>query len=143
MATIGFASEGARARFQSSGSHDILHEAIIEVLGADLRINATTGTKGAGPAEPVRPPEPASAPARAAASASEAGTPNAPDHSEWSRQARESVRPTSSEVRHDETPPSEGSDESRDDVSLDESGADAAELIRRELGGEVIDDHEY
>ena len=62
--------------------------------------------------------------------------PSPEDTHRWTEQARQEIRPTSS------GPMSERPEVevlvSRDDDNLDESGQSAAELITRQLGGEVI-----
>lgn len=75
MLVLGFANSGARDNFGSGGSHDILVDAIIEVLGVELRVQgvvaneslAQRGQRSAGaapdaPAQRDHAPEPPPAP---------------------------------------------------------------------------------
>lgn len=146
--TLAFANVGARDSFGASGSSDILRDAIVEVLGADLRIVAVTdeqhsrgrsdhsGRSGGGAgAHDQEPDEPDPAPSAPAAESDS-------DHAEFSAAARAAVRPTSHQKPVADDAGDAEPEESPDDEDLDEGGEDAAALVRRELGGEVIDDQQ-
>ena len=146
--TLAFANVGARDSFGASGSSDILRDAIVEVLGADLRIVAVTdeqhsrgrsdhsGRSGGGAgAHDQEPDEPDPAPSAPAAESDS-------DHAEFSAAARAAVRPTSHQKPVADDAGDAEPEESLDDEDLDEGGEDAAALVRRELGGEVIDDQQ-
>ena len=53
---LGFANQGARDSFASGGSQDILRDAMVEVMGADLRINAILEGGGGRPSGGGQPP---------------------------------------------------------------------------------------
>ncbi|MFV0428789.1 MAG: DNA polymerase III subunit gamma and tau [Arachnia sp.] len=62
---LGFSNSGARENFTSSGSNDVLADSLIQVIGADLRIQAILTDPSGGPQErrpqqrpPARPQEP-------------------------------------------------------------------------------------
>ncbi|ROR54412.1 DNA polymerase-3 subunit gamma/tau [Luteococcus japonicus] len=64
--TLGFSNSGARDRFASGGSQDVLRDCMVQVMGADLRVEAIIdgnhgGSAGRGP-QPPQPQQP-SAPA--------------------------------------------------------------------------------
>ena len=147
--TLGFNNPGARDSFQGSGSHDVLRDCLVEVMGANLRVETVVdpsaggqpgghdqglGGHGGGPGGGRQ-----AAPTVAPLAAPEPGPvsqPSPEDTRRWTEQARQEIRPTSS------GPMSERPEVevlvSRDDDNLDESGQSAAELITRQLGGEVI-----
>jgi DNA polymerase-3 subunit gamma/tau len=125
--TLGLANAGARDSFGRGGSPDVLREAILEVLGAALHINpivdasadpAPAQSAPSAPAAPVPPRSPDSPPRSAAAEA-----------------ARANLRPTRSQATPPEPEPE--SEPSRDDDVV-EDGASAEELIRTQLGAELI-----
>jgi DNA polymerase III subunit gamma/tau len=63
--TVGLTNAGARDRFVSSGSDEILRQALIDVLGVDWRVEAIVdpgGPAGPPPGRPPRPSRPESAP---------------------------------------------------------------------------------
>jgi DNA polymerase-3 subunit gamma/tau len=159
---------GARDSFAKGGSQDVLQEALIEVLGVDLRIETMVdpghGGTGRAPAEPVdvAPPtahaaapfgESSGAPAapRSAASPSSAPGPiDQPDvespgpvAAEARSQARQQVRPTRRAVPGD---PSAVDDRDaaadRSDADLDSSDESTTELLARQLGAEIIAEEE-
>nr|WP_231747375.1 DNA polymerase III subunit gamma and tau [Auraticoccus cholistanensis] len=83
--TLGLTNVGARDSFSRGGSEDVLREALVQVLGVDLRVQAIVddGTPGAAPTETVgratRPgARPGSAASPAAASPVSAGVPAEP-----------------------------------------------------------------
>lgn len=113
--TLVFANPGARDNFTSGGTNDVLRDSLVEVLGADLRVVPVV--------EDPRGPA--------------GGPPPARDHQRGGTQA--------ATPHEDEVPPPPDdveAGESADDRVLDDSGASAAELVMRELGGEVIEERE-
>ncbi len=122
--TLGLANAGARDSFGRGGSPDVLREAILEVLGAALHINpivdasADPAPAPSAPAVPVPPRSPDSPPRSPAAEA-----------------ARANLRPTRSQATPPEPKPE--SEPSRDDDVV-EDGASAEELMRTQLGAELI-----
>jgi len=56
--TVGLTNAGARDRFVSSGSDEILRQALIDVLGVDWRVEAIVDPGGPAGPPPGRPPRP-------------------------------------------------------------------------------------
>ena len=113
--TLVFANPGARDNFTSGGTNDVLRDSLVEVLGADLRVVPVVED----PRGPAGGPPPARDQQRG-------GTQAATPH-------EDEVPPPPDDVE---------AGESADDRVLDDSGASAAELVMRELGGEVIEERE-
>ena len=111
--TIGFADAGSVKGFTASGHDEVLRLAIIDVVGADWTI------------DPVH--QPAAAATRSAQPAAPAE--DAPAPGSAGRRGRGRSAPAPQAEEH----PGEG-----DDVDDDLSGAD---LVMRELGGQVIAEH--
>jgi DNA polymerase III subunit gamma/tau len=158
--TVGLSNAGARDRFVSSGSDEILRQALIDVVGADWRIEAIvdpsggTGaraTRAPAPREPggapgdAAPPEPAAPEPDAAPIAAPpppadpaggpAGGPRTEAQPQTSprsvEQARGAIRPTR---RGGGQAQSEGGDAgSDDDADPDDPDADEAGLSSAEL----------
>ncbi len=132
--TLGFNNAGARGSFDS-GSADVLHEAIREVVGAEWKIETILdpGASAGATTPPARPepsapavPEPQQV-AESAGPSEAAAPPPAP------RRPRMADIQAEPEVAHD---PDAAVD--RDDADVDaESGAD---LLVRELGAQVIEE---
>ena len=141
---LGFANPGTLERFQSGGSIDVLRECLISVLGADLRISAAvdggpsadTRHQPAAPQQPgnVPEPDPRPAPGHFQAVHADDRPPTEPDADE----SRRDVPGRNFDV------PEPAMDDivTAEDVVLDESGVDAAELLMRELGAQIIDEEE-
>jgi len=111
---LGFANSGARDNFLSGGSQDVLRDCLVEVMGADLRIDPIidgSGTRG-GP------------PPRQAGSSRPSGPGNTPQPSP----VQAEPEPTPDDIDPDA------------DVTLDGSAASASELIASELGARIIDE---
>ena len=120
--TLGLSNAGARESFAKGGSNDVLREAILDVIGAAVRIDTVLdATAGDAPA-----PEPA-APAVA--------TPPRPRSS-----AAEAARAEIRQTRSAPTPePAEDDEPDRDDVVVGEDAASSEELLMKHLGAELID----
>jgi len=144
---------GARDSFSRGGSEDVLHEALVVVLGADFKIETMVESGSAGPA-PSRPapvsedaarswnaPAPAAAdlPPAEAPTARPAATTTDPAGRD---QARQSIRPT-------RTGQAASADDERDvaatrhDSDLEESTESHTELLARHLGAEIIAEEEH
>lgn len=139
-----FANPGARDSFLRGGSDDVLRDALVEVMGADLTISAVLESEGRGSPATVAP----------VAAATEADSPD----------SAEELEPAESEAAPDEwraepdavassahtdllsraraqaaTPADPASDTGeRDDPDVDDT--DAESLLREMLHAEVIDD---
>jgi DNA polymerase III subunit gamma/tau len=128
---LAMTNAGARDSFGRGGSEDVLREALVVVLGADLKIEAMVEPGNASAASPRTPP-PAAAPPEPMANP-EPVAPRARD------QARQSIRPT----REEPGPAGAGSDErdeavSRDDDDVDDGTESHRDLLTRHLGAEII-----
>lgn len=119
--TIDIGNVGARDSFARGGSEEVLRDALVEVLGADLRIKV-----GDAPVEaPVATPAPAT---------------DAPQtrRSEAAENARRAARsaPTPS------TPVEDDEELDRDDPDLDQVGQSSDELLAAQLGAQLIGEEE-
>lgn len=140
---LGFANQPTLDRFRDGGSSNVLHDAIVAVLGADLHVSAAVdgGPSQSGPAarpaEQQRPTRGATRPGAGHGAADPAadGEPAG-------------IAPVGGHRPHHgfatEPPPEEDwSDQAAaDDIVLDESGEDAAQLVVRELGAQLIEETE-
>ena len=141
---LGFANPGTLERFQSGGSIEVLRECLIAVLGADLRISAavdggpSTTAQHPQPAPPQSGHEPEPEPQPASnhypATHHDDRRQPAPDRTNDLRDAP-NRRPETLEADM-------GDSVTAEDVVLDESGVDAAELLMRQLGAQIIDEQE-
>lgn len=119
---LGFSSSGARENFSASGNHDVLADALIEVIGVELRIQAVE-SKAATEATPSRPQQrpsgqpPVATEAPAPAPASAPTPPSAPE------------RPTEAA----------DSEIATDDVELVNADEAAAALLAETFDAQVID----
>ena len=141
---LGFASQGTLERFQSGGSIEVLRECLIAVLGADLRISAAVdgGPSAAGQHQQAAPSQPGDEPDH-----EPQPVPHHYQavHDEDRRQAapERGSSPHDGQNRRPETPEADMGDiVTAEDVVLDESGVDAAELLMRQLGAQIIDEQE-
>ncbi len=126
--TLGLANVGARDSFGRGGSPDVLREAILEVLGAALHINPIVDASADPTPAPSAPP--AAVPPR---------SPDSPPRSAAAEEARANLRPTRSQATPPEPEPE--AEPSRDDDVV-EDGASAEELMRTQLGAELIAEDE-
>ena len=161
---------GARDSFAKGGSQDVLHEALIEVLGADLRIDTLVESGGGIPAQggaPAEPPAPADtrpteseaadswstpAPDRAArapesAAPEQTADPAPAEPEPLSNEARELARQQVRPTRKVAAAAPGAIDErdavaSRNDADLDNSDESTTELLARQLGAEIIAEEE-
>ncbi|WIY84256.1 DNA polymerase III subunit gamma and tau [Propionimicrobium sp. PCR01-08-3] len=144
---LGFANPGTLERFQSGGSIDVLRQSLIAVLGADLRISASVD---GGPSSESRQGQ-HRAPAEPPPGYEPEPEPEQVVH--HYQAARDNRRPTGDELsaRTLNGAPARASEMSEsvmsdivtaDDAILDESGGDAAELLKRQLGAQIIEEQE-
>jgi DNA polymerase-3 subunit gamma/tau len=159
--TLGFANAGARDSFVSSGCEEVVHQAAIDVVGADWKIEtivdpgaqpegAPTVTKAAADPTPTAPeatPEPNSEvetpTAPPAWAADDESSDQAPDPSAAKAAAREAIAQT--RAKGGESPRSDGlaaadAEASRDDLDADPDGLGGEDLLARELGASMIEE---
>jgi DNA polymerase III subunit gamma/tau len=141
--TVGLTNAGARDRFVSSGSDEILRQALIDVLGVDWRVEAIVDpgqsgqrSGGGAPRQPQRPQSPPTT--QEPGPPAERGTPP-PDSAQ---EARGAIRPTRGNGEPAVSKRSDGSDDDAhpDDPDADEAGLSHDELLARELGARVIEE---
>lgn len=165
--TLGFANSGARDSFVSSGCADVVHQAAIDVVGADWRIE-TIVDPGATPEGTPVVTRAATDPVPARASEAEPATPSAPeapdappawagdeaapepvrdpaparqvDRSAAAREAIEQTRPPGREAPASNELAAADADASRDDLDADPDGVAGEDLLARELGASVIEE---
>ena len=168
--TLGFKNAGARESFAGGGSDEILRQALIDMVGADWKVEAIidpSAQPGASP--PPRVTKPAVEPRMAAApdptpavpdtppdwAASGESSPQRPPSPEMVAeerakgaprravaQAREGITATRRGALQESSAPTDDPDAEadRDDADADESGLQGAELLQRELGATVIEE---
>ena len=159
--TLGFANAGARDSFESSGCSEVVHQAAIDVVGADWKIETIVdpGAQPEGTPSVTRAAtEPAPAPAATpAATQAEPETPAAPppwaadeepsapaaDPSAAKAAAREAIQQTR-EPGADVQRPNEmavaDAEVSRDDLDADPDNLGGEDLLARELGASKIEE---
>ncbi len=136
--TIGLVNAGARDSFVRGGHDEILHQALIDELGVDWKIEAIIdGTAGGpGPGRTARQPEPEQLVESSASARDSQPTISAPARAVDVERAKEAIRLTrNGEPAEGETPP-----DLRDDDDVVDDALSSQELLARELGAEVIDD---
>jgi DNA polymerase III subunit gamma/tau len=123
--TIGFASSGAAKNFQTSGADEILHQALIDELGVDWRVEGIIEGPGESAGGRVaQAPDPAPAPASPGAAPGDSVSPS----------------PTTLQGSRPPTRPDQATDVSDDDAVVEDTTLSSHELLARELGAEVIED---
>ncbi|MEU8928768.1 DNA polymerase III subunit gamma and tau [Streptomyces sp. NPDC048409] len=140
---LAFVNAGARDNFASSGSEDVLRQALTEQFGVTWRIEAVVDPTGGGGSAPAVPGYGGAAPSGYGGSA-----PAAPARSAAPRPAPQSAPPQASPASAapppaaPEPPPVSPEDDipEEDDPDLDESALSGHELIVRELGATVVDE---
>jgi DNA polymerase-3 subunit gamma/tau len=166
--TLGFKNAGARESFASGGSDEILRQALIDMVGADWKVEAIidpSAQPGGTPPPQVTKPAVAPRQGQPAAPASAPGGPPdwasgepapgrtdppetvAEEHGQGASRravakAREGIQPTRTGATQQPTVPMDDSDADadRDDLDADDSGLQGAELLQRELGATVIEE---
>jgi DNA polymerase-3 subunit gamma/tau len=143
---------GARDSFTRGGSEDVLREALIVVLGADLTIETMVESGSASVVAERSVAEsaasswgaPAPPPTAPASPAPSSPAPAPPPVDNGSReQARQSIRPTrtgSAAVRVEDERDAAAT---RDDSDVDEATESHTELLARHLGAEIIAEEEH
>ncbi|MEU8710966.1 DNA polymerase III subunit gamma and tau [Streptomyces sp. NPDC048663] len=142
---LAFVNAGARDNFASSGSEDVLRQALTEQFGVTWRIEAVVDPTGGGGSAPAGP---GYGGAPAAPSGYGGSAPAAPARSAAPRPAPQSAPPQASPTSAApppaalEPPPVSPEDDipEEDDPDLDESALSGHELIVRELGATVVDE---
>lgn len=142
---LAFVNAGARDNFASSGSEDVLRQALTEQFGVTWRIEAVVDPTGGGGSAPAGP---GYGGAPAAPSGYGGSAPAAPARSAAPRPAPQSAPPQASPASAapppaaPEPPPVSPEDDipEEDDPDLDESALSGHELIVRELGATVVDE---
>ena len=159
--TLGFANAGARDSFESSGCSEVVHQAAIDVVGADWKIEtivdpgaqpegAPTVTKAATEPPPTAPeadaestPEPETPEAPPAWAAGEEPSDPAPDTSGAKAAARDAIQQTrakGAEVPRPDNLAAADADASRDDLDADPDNLGGEDLLARELGASMIEE---
>jgi DNA polymerase-3 subunit gamma/tau len=152
--TLGFANAGARDSFVSSGCAEVVHQAAIDVVGADWKIE-TIVDPGAQPAGPATVTRAATDPVPAAPEREAGQRPEAPDgppgwaqgqqadHGAAASAAREAIqqtRPKGAEAATSNELAEADADAHPDDLDADPDGAQGEELLTRELGASMIEE---
>ena len=135
---LGFGDAGARENFGSSGVNDLLIDAIIEVIGVELKIQAVMAGVNERPAEPR--PEPPTPQPRAAEP-----QPAQPPQKQPEPQPQQETPPeypTRTRRRPTPTPSPQPAEPeiADDDQQLMNADEMAATLLTQELGAQVIED---
>ena len=159
--TLGFANAGARDSFVSSGCSEVVHQAAIDVVGADWKIETIvdpgaqpegtpTVTKAATEPPPTAPeadaestPEPETPEAPPAWAAGEEPSDPAPDTSGAKAAAREAIQQTrakGAEAPRPDDLAAADADASRDDLDADPDNLGGEDLLARELGASMIEE---
>ncbi|MCM1976859.1 DNA polymerase III subunit gamma and tau, partial [Streptomyces sp. G1] len=140
---LGFVNAGARDNFASSGSEDVLRQALAEQFGVQWKVEAIVDPSGGGSAPPA-PPAPGgygggpSAPARPAPpqpAPPAAPTPATPQSPAAPAPA---ARPAAPEAPAPVAPEDDIPED--DDPDLNESALSGHDLIVRELGATVVEE---
>ncbi|HET6939004.1 MAG TPA: DNA polymerase III subunit gamma and tau [Nocardioides sp.] len=157
--TLGFANAGARDSFVSSGCSEVVHQAAIDVVGADWKIE-TIVDPGAQPegtpvvtkaaAEPAPPPGPEAPEVPEAPEAPEAEeapevpdapeAPKAPPARAAARDAIQQTRPTGREAPRSGELAAADAEARHDDLDVDPDDAQGEDLLARELGASMIEE---
>ena len=137
---LGFGDAGARENFGSSGVNDLLIDAIIEVIGVELKIQAIMAGVNERPAEP-RPepptPQPRAAEPQPAQPPQEQPEPQPRQETPPEYPTRTRRRPTPTPSPQPAEPEPEIADDDQQLMNADEM---AATLLTQELGAQVIED---
>jgi DNA polymerase-3 subunit gamma/tau len=151
--TLGFANPGARDSFMASGCHEVVHQAAIDVVGADWRIDTIVdpSAQGAGAPHVTKPAvsaEPRSDnPSDGAADDAVPGPPgwasDEPAQPAASTSSSTSSTSTSTSTSRSASGPAlsaADADADPDDRDADPDGLGGADLLARELGAEMIEE---
>jgi DNA polymerase-3 subunit gamma/tau len=162
--TLGFANAGARDSFVSSGCAEVVHQAAIDVVGADWKIETIVdpGAQPAGtPVVTKAATDPVSPPAQEAAEAAEAAEPEPetaaapdsppawaadeqPEATEHARAAaRDAIartRPAGAEAPRSTEMAQADAEARPDDLDVEPDDAHGEDLLARELGASMIEE---
>jgi DNA polymerase-3 subunit gamma/tau len=142
--TLGFTNAGARDSFVSSGCPEVVHQAAIEVVGADWRIE-TIVDPGARPegtptvTKAATDPTPAAPAQEAPTSPDSVGDEPSPAATA-AREAIQQTRPPGGDGSRSSALAAADAEASRDDLDADPDHAAGEELLTRELGASVIEE---
>jgi DNA polymerase III subunit gamma/tau len=139
--TVGLLNAGARDSFTRSGADEILHQALIDELGVDWRVDAiidgASDVRSAATAQepPLTEPPPADGEVEARAATAGAGV----------QAARGAIRPTRPKrtddpARKHAEQTAQADEVGDDDDVIDDPSLESHELLSRELGARVIED---
>ncbi|MEP6816610.1 MAG: DNA polymerase III subunit gamma and tau [Marmoricola sp.] len=145
--TLGFKNAGSRDSFISGGSDEILRQALIDLIGADWKVDAIIDPSAEPGAQlPLLVTKSAVDPAEGSApdgppawAAGESEPRQAPD-AETIAKARENIQPTRTGPAPAEPKDDPDAAADRDDPDAEDDGLRGAELLRRELGATVIEE---
>jgi DNA polymerase-3 subunit gamma/tau len=150
--TLGFSNAGARDSFVSSGCAEVVHQAAIDVVGADWKVE-TIVDPGAQPegtpvitkaaTDPSTQPDAPDAPQAAPEAPPEWASDEPAESSAAKAAAREAIQQT--RAQGTEAPRSNqlaeaDADARRDDLDVDAEDAQGENLLARELGASVIEE---
>jgi DNA polymerase-3 subunit gamma/tau len=145
--TLGFSNAGARDSFVSSGCAEVVHQAAIDVVGADWKIE-TIVDPGAQPegtpvvtkatTEPVPPPAPEATETPEATEAPE--PPEAAPAMAAARDAIQQTRPAGQEAPRSGELADADAEARHDDLDVDPDDAEGEDLLARELGASMIEE---
>jgi DNA polymerase-3 subunit gamma/tau len=155
---LGFVNAGARDNFASSGSEDVLRQALAEQFNVQWKVEAVVDPSGGGGSSPTAPPSGYGGGSHSAGYGGGSGStaqrpaaarPTAPAPAPTSTapaQASASAPPTATPAPRPTAPepapvaPEDDTPED-DDPDLDESALSGHELIVRELGATVVEEY--
>jgi DNA polymerase-3 subunit gamma/tau len=149
--TLGFANAGARDSFVSSGCAEVVHQAAIDVVGADWTIE-TIVDPGAQPegtpvitkaaTQPSPPPDATPAPEAPPARAADDQPPAASGRAAKAaaREAIQQTRTQGAEAPRSNQLAEADAEASRDDLDVDPDDAQGEDLLARELGASMIEE---
>jgi DNA polymerase-3 subunit gamma/tau len=143
---LAFAEEGKRKHFLSSGSDEILRQALIDVLGVDWRIDAVLDPGRAGVASMPAPAAAAPRPAAPGPAAPGPATPGSVAPGSAAAGAAEAApRPAASSASGAAAHPHQPGEDvpEADDPDADDAGLSGRDLLVRELGASVIEEIEH
>jgi DNA polymerase-3 subunit gamma/tau len=144
--TLGFSNAGARDSFVSSGCAEVVHQAAIDVVGADWKIETIVdpGAQPEGTPVVTRAATEPVPPAHEVPEATEAPeAPPAPDTAPAMAAARDAIqqtRPAGQEAPRSSEAAAADAEARHDDLDVDPDDAQGEDLLTRELGASVIEE---
>ena len=139
--TLGFANAGARDSFVSSGCAEVVHQAAIDIVGADWKIE-TIVDPGAQPEGTPTVTKPATEPESEAATEPPPSAPDAEAESAAAaaREAIQQTRPVGAAAPRSDELAAADAVASRDDLDADPDSVGGEDLLARELGASMIEE---